>query len=377
MLKKNLYILLFLFFSKGFYCQEISTINLWDKEQTKIKLTLPAENLSPSHIVLFVHGTGPSTYLDKRGKGENSFNYYDFFANEFVKHDVGFVSYNRRGVTISENPPMYNDIDSLKYNKYTPLNEAKDIESIIGALSKRKNLKQTKFILLGWSEGTIVSTLIAERKKVNVEALFLCGYANENMFDIIQWQLSGKSSMVNICKYFDLDSNKVITREEYESENEIATKYRTKVFQNTDFSQFDIVKDSVIDYQDFEIQLKPYYETLLNMIHKKNNSWIWNNYFQVTLNWLEQHFQTEANKSRMLRLNLPIYIFHGEEDSNTPIEGVTDIKQRFNSLGKSNLKCYTFKGHNHDLNFMQWVKKNEIPNGIAKIFKITDQHIKL
>lgn len=355
------------------YCQEISTVRLWDKEQIKIKLTLPEKNLSPNYLVLFVHGTGPNTYLNKRGKKENTFNYYDFFADEFARRGVGFVSYSRRGVTISENPPMYNDIDSLKYSKYTPLVEAKDVESIIQTLSKRKNLRKSKFILLGWSEGTIISTLVAERKKVNVEALLLCGYANENMFDIIQWQLSGKSSMVNMCKYFDFDSNKSITRNEYESENENAKKYRNKLFQNADFSQFDILKDSVIDYRDFEIQLKDYYSILLEMISQKNQSWIWNNYFQVSINWLNEHFQTEANKSRMLRLNLPIYIFHGIEDSNTAIEGVEDIKQRFNSLGKSNLKCYTFKGHNHDLNFIQWVKKNQIPDGIAKIFEITEQ----
>ena len=133
----------------------------------------------------------------------------------------------------------------------------------------------------------------------------------------------------------------------------------------------DKTADSIIDKNDFKIQLVDYYNTLLEMTKEGNNKWIWNNYFQVTSQWLKAHFQTEANKTRMLRLNLPIYIFHGKEDSNTPINGVYDIQERFKSIGKDNLNCQIFDKHDHDLNYSHWLQKQELPEGIEALFNTT------
>lgn len=134
---------------------EILKVKLWDGEETEIRLSLPESTNTPNYLVLFIHGTGPNTYLNKRGKGKKQFNYYDLFADEFNKRGVGFVSYNRRGVTIGNNPPLYDEVDSVKFLKYLPVTETKDIESIIGYLKTRKALNKTKIILLGWSEGIL------------------------------------------------------------------------------------------------------------------------------------------------------------------------------------------------------------------------------
>lgn len=90
---------------------------------------------------------------------------------------------------------------------------------------------------------------------------------------------------------------------------------------------------------------------------------------ELTSNWFKAHFQLEPNKSRLLRLILPIYIFHGEDDANVPVEGVYDIEERFRILNKKNLTVYIFKGHNHDLNFEDWLVKKEWSAGMIKIFE--------
>ena len=100
--------------------------------------------------------------------------------------------------------------------------------------------------------------------------------------------------------------------------------------------------------------------------------WIWDYYFRITPEWFDEHFCLEANKTRLPRLKLPIHIFHGTQDQNLPVDGVRELKARFEMLGKSNLKTYIFDKHDHDLNFLEWIRDNKMPEGIAKIMEVAE-----
>ena len=104
------------------------------------------------------------------------------------------------------------------------------------------------------------------------------------------------------------------------------------------------------------------------MVNSGNDAWIWQNYFRVTSNWLKDHFNLEANKTRLLRIDIPVYIFHGVDDGNVPIEGVYDIQSRFRQANKTNLQCFIFEGHNHDLNYLDWPFEHKISEGLNSIF---------
>ncbi len=327
-------------------------------------------------IVIFVHGTGPNTYLNKRKIGQVEFNYFDLFADEFTKRGIGFFSYNRRGVEIGDTPPMYDVVDSVQYAKYLPSVEVMDIESIISCLRKDERFKQSKIALLGASEGTIIASMVADRKVEKVDALLLFGYANDNLFDIIKWQFSGAASMINLRKFFDVNKDNKISKIEYESSDSIAVLGRTKVLKNASFEALDVVKDSILDFRDFGSRTAQYFKNLQEMIDQGNDAWIWKNYFKVTSKWLKEHFQLEANKTRLLRVNIPVYIFHGTDDGNVPVEGVYDIESRFKQAGKTNLKCFVFEGHNHDLNYLDWPFKHQISDGLNAIFKASEVLLK-
>jgi hypothetical protein len=101
--------------------------------------------------------------------------------------------------------------------------------------------------------------------------------------------------------------------------------------------------------------------------------WIWKNYFRVSLPWLKEHFALEANKSRMLRLDQPIFIFQGRMDASTPLDGALDIQKRFEVQGKKNLKLQIFEGHNHELNYQDWITKGELSPGLKAIFAALDE----
>lgn len=377
MKKKIVILIIVAIFSNNIFGQEIISIKLSDGDSIIGRLELPRDKENIPLLVIFVHGTGPNTYLNKRKIGNIEFNYFDLFADEFNKRNIGFFSYNRRGVEVGgDTPPYYDRIDSAKYSKYLPLTEAKDVESIIFKLRSDSRFSNSKIALLGCSEGTIIASMVADRKIEKVDALLLFGYVNDNLFDVIKWQNSGKASMINLRKYFDINKDNIIDKSEYYSTEEGATIGRTKIFKNADFTSMDVVKDSVIDYKDFEIKLADNYKYLMTMIDTNNDKWIWNNYFRVTTRWLKEHFLLEANKTRLLRIDIPIHIFHGIDDANVPVEGVYDIQNRFRKANKSNLQCYFFEGHNHDLNYLHWHFEQQISEGLNSIFNKSESLIK-
>jgi hypothetical protein len=149
-MKKILILLIAVFFSICVFGEEIVKVQISDGESITGRLTLPPEKKVPL-LVVFVHGTGPNTYLNKRKIGNTEFNYFDLFADEFNKRGIGFFTYNRRGVEIGNAPPYYDKIDSTKYSKYLPITEAEDIEAIISKLKHDERFLNSKIALLACS----------------------------------------------------------------------------------------------------------------------------------------------------------------------------------------------------------------------------------
>jgi pimeloyl-ACP methyl ester carboxylesterase len=347
---------------------EIVKIPLSDGETLTGKLDFPPDGTPLRQLVVFIAGTGPNTYLNRRKIGQVEFNYFDLFVQEFGKRGAAFFAYNRRGVDLGDEPPFYDRIDKEKYKKYLPKVESQDIGTVLAHLKKDPRMKDAKVILLGWSEGTMLAAMAAEDKKNPIDALFLAGYANDNLSDIIKWQLTGGSSMVNVGRYFDADHDGAITREEYESSAPAPAYMRANMLQNAKFDDLNVNKDDRVDREDFRIINAPKYAAVLKAIETGDDDWIWANFFRVTTAWLKEYFALEANKTRLLRIDIPVFIFHGEEDASVPVAGVVDIKSRFEAAGKTNLKTYVFKGHDHDLNYLAWPLRKSLSEGMAKIF---------
>jgi pimeloyl-ACP methyl ester carboxylesterase len=350
---------------------EIIKIALADGETLTGKLDLPPAGDAVRQLVVFIAGTGPNTYLNHRKIGRTEFNYFDLFVQEFNKRGAAFFAYNRRGVELGDEPPFYDKVDKEKYKKYLPQVEAGDIGVVLARLKGDSRLKSARVVLLGWSEGTILASMVAEDRKNPVDALFLAGYANDNLADVIRWQLTGGSSMVNLGRYFDVNRDGAISREEYESSAAAPAYMRANALQNAKFDDLNVNKDDRIDREDFRIINAPQYAAVLKAVEAGDDDWIWKNFFRVTTAWLKDYFQLEPNKSRLLRIDIPIYIFHGEEDGSVPASGVLDIKSRFEAAGKTNLRTFLFKGHDHDLNYLAWPLRKVLSEGMAKIFEVS------
>lgn len=349
---------------------DIVRIKSFDEHIIIGKLDLPEKSESISALVIFIPGTGPNTYDNHRLINGKEFTYYDLFAEEFNKIGVGFFRYNTRGVYVSKKPPMYDSVNAEEFKKSLPSNHIRDVECLISEFRKDIRFKSSKIILLGWSEGTIIASMVAQRKNVNVDAIILAGYANEKVDDIMRWQLSGQSSMVQLNFYFDYDGDGRISREEFEKGS---TKIRKILFNNVSFNDIDTNKDNFFTLEDLKERFEYNKKLVFDAIEKGNDEWLQKYYARITSAWVKEHSRLMPNKETLLEVNIPIFVLHGENDWNAPVEGVRDLEKRFLLNKKDNLNVFIYKKCDHDLNYSDYIKKGTIPEGISRIFSIVDE----
>lgn len=342
--------------------EEIITVTAHDGLTFEGKLRLP-EGETAEKLVIYVNGSGPNTYDNKRSMGEVTFNYHDLFAEQFTQEGIAYFSYNTRGVTMGDEAPYFAEIDEAAYQTYLPLNEVKDVEAIIRQLKADSRLQNAKVILLGWSEGSMIAPLVALDGEVPVDALFLAGYANETMADILEWQLTGGSSMVTIGAYLDGSGDGIVTKEEYDADPfQVAAQLGS-------FEELDINGDSQIDRNDFQQVLSETHDETFRAFDGGDDEWLKENYaVRLTSAWFQEHRKLAPNRETLPQLSLPIYIFQGTIDANVPVEQSREIAEAFQTAGKTNLHLQEFEMHDHDLNYILYPLYGTISKGLQAIF---------
>ena len=345
--------------------QEIVRIPSFDKEVIEGRLDIPSSGFT-NKIVIDVPSSGPHTYENMRKIGRSTvFRYHDYFRDEFARRGIAYFSYSTRyTLPDSTNPPNYDQVDKAKFFGYTPGIKVKDLEEVVKFLRKDPRLATSKFILVGFSEGAILATLLAERKQVAVDALFLAGTPPEDTYSTILWQLSGKSSMVNFRKFFDTNRDGVIQKAEYEGADPRAIAR----VGGKSFVGLDVNADSVLTEEDFRLILAPQQQQVLSAIEKDDNEWLWNSFFRVGAPWIKEHRTIEPNSTRILKLDLPVYLFHGTDDANCPVEGIRELQKRAQESNRRNIHVFVFPGHDHSLEFLGWVVSKSLPDGLRTMF---------
>lgn len=360
---RNAFIAVIILLSHG-HAQEILQITSFDGVTFDGNLRMPRAGFQNT-IVIDVPSSGPHTYDDRRKVGRNLiFNYHDYFANEFTNRGIAYFSYNTRYTVADTMPPYFDRVEKENFFAYTPSMKVKDLEEVIAFLKKDNRLASSKIILLGWSEGTILASLVAERNIVPIDALFLAGAPSEDVYTTILWQHSGAASLINFRKFFDANKDSIIQRDEYENaEPRAITKMGGKKFD-----ELDVNHDSVLTTEDFRIILKPRLQQILSAIEKHDDEWIWNSFFRVGARWIEAHRMIEPNSTRLMKLDLPVYLFHGTHDANCPVEGILRMQKLAAEKNKSNIHVFIFPEHDHTLEFLTSVVQRSMSDGVQAIY---------
>ncbi len=347
---------------------DIIKIPTSDGEQITGRLCIPDEGYRGT-LVIDVPSSGPHTYLDHRKVGHSVvFNYHDLFADEFNRRGLAYFSYSTRYTEPDTMPPYFDRVDMEKFVTYTPSTKIEDLEVVIKNLVQYERLKGCKVILLGQSEGSILASVVAERGNAPVDALLLCGTPTDDVYTTIEWQFSGEASMINMRKFFDTNEDSVIQMSEYLGGDPRALRR----MEGASFESLDMNGDSTLTVEDFRIRLEPSLEAVMNAVDEDDDEWLWNNFFRVGAAWIKEHRDIEPNRERILKLNLPVYIFHGEDDANCSVSGIWTLKKTAEAQGKDNIHIFTFPEHDHSLEFLTWVIAKQLPEGLQKVFETAE-----
>ncbi len=321
-------------------------------------------------LVIYVNGSGPVTSRTLRKFSDGRIiSYHKLFADEFAKRGIAYCSYSARGVTDGKKAPLFCDIDKKKYKTALPSNSVSDVECLINHLREKHGIDCPVY-LLGWSEGTIISPLVAARGNVEISGLFLAGYCNENLKDILTWQLrSGESAMLNMRKMFDYDKKGYITKQDYEEDRK---NVREKALGNAEFSALDKNGDGILTAEDFISE--DYLNSIFDAIGRNDDEWLENNYpLPLTSGWFKEHFSLTPNRETLPKLDIPVHIFHGEFDANIPVSQMWDIEKTFKEKGKNNLTVHYFDEHDHNLNYGRYMQKGELSEGLQELFDTAEK----
>jgi pimeloyl-ACP methyl ester carboxylesterase len=348
------------------HAQEVMRIASFDDALIEGRLHVPASGFRDK-IVIDVPSSGPHTYENRRQIGRSlTINYHDFFRDELARRGVAYFSCSTRYTAPdAANPPNFDRVDRDKFYTYTPSQKVQDLEAVITSLKKDKRLATSRVLLLGFSEGAIIATLVAERKRVPVDAVFLAGAPTDDVYATMLWQFSGESSMVNFRKFFDGNKDGVIQREEYEKADPRAV---ARVGGRT-FAELDVNNDAILSREDFRQILAPQWRQIVKAIENDDNEWLWNSFFRVGAPWLKEHRSLESNRARILRLDLPVFMFHGTADANCPVAGIAQLQKRALELNRRNIQVFIFPEHDHSLDFIGWVVTKTLPAGLQALFE--------
>ncbi|MFA6784469.1 MAG: alpha/beta hydrolase [Sphaerochaeta sp.] len=334
-----------------------------DGFQLQGKLRLPATG-EVEALVIYVNGSGPNTYDNKRSLGETTFNYHDFFAQRFTDNQVAYFSYNTRGANVDENPPLFTVVDEELYKAYTVQSSVSDIAHWARLLSKDSRIGNKDIVLLGWSEGAIIAVRVVLQEDVPIKALVLAGLPVDSMKTIMEWQLGGENSIRFYQANFDMNGDGCVSRLEFDSDpHEILV-----ALGNPNFSDLDCNADEVLTAEDFKLLLAPYREMIFDAIERDDNVWLKENYgVQLTSNWFKSHAAIPSNFEMIPQLSLPVYVFQGEADANVPVQRVLDLASHMQELGKTNFHVQVFPSHDHDLNFLLYPLQQVVSEGLSSL----------
>lgn len=341
---------------------KLCSVTAHDGNTLDVKIDYPQNCKS---VVVCCHGSGANTYDNRREIQGMQFCYYDLFADELCKRNIGFCRWNTRGCTQSDRPPGFVQVDAEAFETYLPSTSIQDVLTVKAFVKTLPQFRQSHILFMGVSEGATLMPFAAARCE-DVQGLLLLGFAYENLKNTLDWQLGGGSSMVNMCRYFDCREKGYVEKEDF-----VEDKYhvRKDLFGDTAFEALDIDRDGKLTRHDFALRLAEYKHELFRAIEDNDDRWLRDHYgVLITSKWCKEHFALPEVSAVMSSLTMPICIFHGEDDGNIPVSDAEKIRRDFEKAGKENLQIFTFPRHDHDLNYLQYVFDGRISEGLSCVF---------
>ena len=328
------------------------------------RLVLP-KGAKPSAIVLYVQTAEGATIDTRRPLGDGkTFNYFDLYRVELTKRNIGFFSYEGRGIRMGDAPPRYETIDREVFNTGTLDNKAEDVLSAVEAIRKQPGLGETPIFLMGASEGTLIAAEAASRNPASVQGLILYGTLASNMKNNFAYICSDGDFMR--ARPLDKDNDGSVTKEEWESvikDKEVG------------IDRVDMNGDGSFSVEDVRITNKKLLDAVENNDFAVLNAWAQSGAAAVVVpdKWFEDHFAHAGIWTFLKALEVPVGIFHGDRDNLASMPAVKELEKMAKEANRTNLEFYYFEGLDHTLNIGQYFVGGNMPAGHQAIFRFIDR----
>ena len=254
------------------------------------KLTRPRGRAVRAGVVL-LHGSG-ATDMDQTVPGEMTATGVEekpLRALAWRLADEGFavLRYNKRRVDTDR---RFIDPHLIETSSLTDL--VQDARRAVATLRARG--LPGGIVLVGHSEGSVIGSLVAESDPAIAGLACLAPLAN-NLREVLHYQLVERVETW-AWQLVDTDGNGKLSRAELAR----APRYRVPI------ERLDRDGDGQVDPSELKAGLEREWQHFLAVQG-------------ATSPWLTEHFALESNVVRMRRLTIPIQLFHGEEDAQSPL----------------------------------------------------------
>ena len=321
-----------------------------DGTPLEAKLTIPGDAKGPVPVAFKLHGAGPRNYdhfVQYRDSGGRlqAVKYYDFYARELARRGVAFFRMSKRGCT-SDPATGRPIVDRAVFSKATPSVLLDDYARALDALRARKEIDATRIVLWGSSEGTRLAPSLALRSPAGIAGLVLASYAADNTRETVVWQTS-IGPWRNVQKLIPAAADGTLTREEHAA----AVARDATLGARLPFSALDLDADDAVTADEMARVVRPRLEAILRAVEARDDDFIWQTLLNLTSAYLREEWDGPPTSAALLKVNVPIAIFHGELDGTTRVEGVRETEAAFRAAAKSNLTVHIYPDHDHDLNW--------------------------
>lgn len=321
------------------------------------KLVLPATS-GPHSVVIYVQTSEGMTVDMKRPlTKDQTFNYFDLYRTQLPKMNVGFFSYEGRGIAMGDAPPRYEKIDRTIYDTSTLDNKVHDAISAVELVRKQPGVDPKRIYLMGASEGTLLAVEAASRIPKEVAGLVLYGVLTTNMRENFKYILSD-GAFLPYRLALDKDDDAKVSKAEFGA------------VSKTGWDRVDPNGDGYFTVEDMRVLTKKYIEAVDHEDFGVLDAWATTNAAVATpKGWFKDHFAHKPMWDFMSKLTIPVGCFQGNSDAMANPGGVKSMEEKARVAKKTNFEFHYFDGLDHSLNIGKYFVNGTIPPGHAAIFE--------
>jgi pimeloyl-ACP methyl ester carboxylesterase len=197
--------------------------------------------------------------------------------------------------------------------------------------------------------------------------LILYGVLSTTLKDALHY-MAADGGYVTMSGLFDRNKDGEISKEEYTANPQLL---RAAGLADTTFEQLDANADGAFTAADFRLLRKDILDAIDAARFEGIYAWL-----KVTAavsipkNFVEDHYAHPPMWTFLEPLKIPVGLFQGVADPNTPVAGVRALEERAKAAGKSNMQFHYFEGLDHSLGLGRYFATGgPLPEGHKAIFE--------